>query len=112
MDAVPPLHRHRHHRHLRLDRHEKRPALERQQGARLAAGAFGKCQERVAGAQRLRHLLDGGHRLIPAGTLDRHESPHLEGPAQERESLELRLEENVKAPVERVEETGGSTLLW
>ena len=64
--GVAALNRHRHDRHLRLQRHQERPALERQQRAGPAARAFRKCQKRIAVPQRRGGLFDGRHRLLAA----------------------------------------------
>ena len=46
-------------------------------------------------------LLDGRHRMLPAGTVDRHEPTQTERPAQDRQFLQLGLVQDVQARVQR-----------
>ena len=104
IDAVAALNRHRHDRHLRLERHQERAALERQQRAGPAARAFRECQKRIALPQRRGSLLDGGHRLLTAGAVDRHESADLKRLAEQRQLRQLPLEQHVQPRMERLKQ--------
>ena len=93
----------------------KPPFLNGKQLAGPAARPFGKDQERVALAQRLRGPLDRRQALVAVAALERDEPGEIERAHEDRQLAQLRLvedaqprEELAAAPSKRI---GGSTLL-